>query len=139
MNIKARINKINQIAESETTQQIFSNDKMRRAYKVNSTRTDEPLQVKVDWSKGSELTAKVQLYTHNHKEQVNDAGNHRVDFNNSTVCYQALGILKFAAKQAGKCLSLAENKVNAIRLLNFGGELVKIVNLGGGVVWGVVR
>lgn len=137
MTIKTRMNKINQIADNTVT--IFDNHGMRRAYQVVSTRTGKPFQVMVDWSKGSELIAKTELYVFDHKEQVTSTGNHRVDFCRSTVGYQALGALKFAAKQVGKVLSICENKVNAQRLLRFGGELLRITNLGGAVVWATIR
>jgi len=135
MTIKQRLDKIKQVAK--TARQVFDNRKGRKVYRVDSTRTGKPYQVMANWQTSNEV--KVSLYTFDHKEQVNQSGNHTVDFCRSTVCYQALGALKFEAKQAGKILSLCENKTNAKRLLNFGGELIKIINLGGGVVWGVVR
>ncbi len=143
MTIQARMNKINQVTKSAselTPRNKYGNcNKSRRFYSVKSIRTGKSFQVVANWFEGSEITVKVQLYTFDYREQVNRAGNHQVDFNQSTVCYQALGALKFAAKQANKILCLCENKVNADLLLRLGGELVKIENLGGGVVWGVVR
>jgi len=141
MSIKDRLPKINKVAKAKTT--LFNNPEyskgVKKTYIVNSVRNDAPYQVFVEWSKQETLEVKTQLYTFAHKEQVTARGNHRVDFCKTTVCYQALGALKWAAQQAGKILSLCECKANAVKLLTFGGELVKITNLGGGFVWATIR
>ncbi len=141
MTIKNRLSKINKVANDKRTLQIHDGGN-RKSYQVYSTRTNTPYQVFVEWSKSSILSVKAQLYTFDHKSQINQRGNHIVDFCKTTVCYQALGVLKAAAKVAGKVLSVCLGKdsyKNAKRLLNFGGQLVKITNLGNGVVWAVVR
>ncbi len=137
-----RLDKINAVANDSRTQQIHNSGNGRKSYQVYSTRTGQPYQVFVEWSKSSILSVKAQLYTFDHKNQVNQRGNHLVDYCKTTVCYQALGALKKAAKLAGKQLAICLGKdsyKNAKRLLNFGGQLVKISNLGQGVVWAVVR
>ncbi len=142
MTIKNRLSKINAVANDERTRQVHDSGNGRKSYQVYSTRTDAPYQVLVEWSKSVVLEVKAQLYTFNHKEKINQRGNHPVDFCKTTVCYQALGALKAAAKVAGKVLSVCLGKdgyKNAKRLLNLGGQLVKISNLGNGVVWAVVR
>ncbi len=139
MTIKNRLNKINQVANDNRTLQIHDSGNGRKSYQVY---TDAPYQVFVEWSKSSILSVKAQLYTFNHKDQINQRGNHIVDYCKTTVCYQALGALKAAAKLAGKVLSVCLGKdgyKNAKRLLNFGGQLVQIRNLGQGVVWAVVK
>jgi hypothetical protein len=60
---------------------------------------------------------------------------------NGTVCYHCLAAIKDRVGRRDKVLSLPENgKFNsAVKLLNFGGQLVKIVNQNGKAVWGTVR
>ena len=140
--MKTRKQKINQVASSPTTRIVFDNRSGRKTYHVDSIRTGKPFQVNVEWELKPILKATCQLFVFDSKEQVNDKGNHIVDFCRTTVCYQALGALKSAAKKAGKILSVCPGKDSlekASRLLRFGGELVKITNLGGGVVWATLR
>ncbi len=137
-----RLDKINAVANDNRTRQIHDGGNGCKSYQVYSTRTDAPYQVFVEWSKSSILSVKAQLYTFDHKDQINQRGNHPVDYCKTTVCYQALGALKAAVKVAGKVLSVCLGKdgyKNAKRLLNFGGQLVRISNLGNGVVWAVVK
>jgi len=135
--VKARLPKINQAAK--TASLVFDNRKGRIVYYVESVRTGEPFQVITEVFRNECLQAKVQLYVYNFGEQVNERGNHKVDFCETTVCYQGLGALKARAKASGKILSVCKSHEAALRLLRFGGEIIKISNLGGGVVWGTVR
>lgn len=139
MTIKARIKKINDIAKAKTTEQVSDHHNGHKTYHVESTRTGNPYQVFVQWSNNGQLQVQAQLYTFNHKEQVTGRGNHIVDFSSTTVAYQVLGALKWAAIQTGKILSFCESKANAETLLRFGGQLVKITNLGRGEVWATIR
>lgn len=60
---------------------------------------------------------------------------------NSTVCKHSLAAIKNRVRMAGKILSLPKNGefISAVKLLNFGGQLIKITNQNGKSVWGVVR
>jgi hypothetical protein len=60
---------------------------------------------------------------------------------NGTVCYHCLAAIKDRVGRRDKQLSLPENGEfnSAVKLLNFGGQLVKIVNQNGKAVWGTVR
>lgn len=136
MSVKTRKQKINKIAKQ--ARQIFDNRKGRIAYRVDSLTDGRPLQVVTEVYRNGVLQAKVSQYDYAHKRQYNERGNHKADFS-KYVCYQALDSLKARAKSAGKVLSLCDNYKSAKRLLNFGGELIKISNLGNGVVWGTLR
>lgn len=139
MTIKARSEKIKQVAKAPTTTLNMDHHNGRKTYNVQSTRTGNPYQVFVQWSNNGQLQVQAQLYTFNHKEQVTGRGNHIVDFSSTTVAYQVLGALKWAAIQTGKILSFCESKANAETLLRFGGQLVKITNLGRGEVWATIK
>lgn len=140
MSVTARIKNINKVAK--ITQFVSDNGNGKEVYLTYSTRTNEPWQIFVERLKPAKnaLRVKVQSYPYNHKEQtIQHPYNHPVDRCKTTVSYQALAALKFAAKKSGKVLSFCENYQNAKNLLHFGGKLVKIENLGQGVVWATIR
>jgi len=137
MTVMSKVNKI-----AKTARLVFDNGNGRKVYRVNSDRTGNPYQVKTTVTVNGIIKVEIELYTYNHKEQVNSKGNHIADFNRSTVCKQALAAIKARVKESGKVLSICLGDYgyqNAKKLLNFGGKLVLIKNLGGGAVWGVVR
>ena len=60
---------------------------------------------------------------------------------NGTVCYHVLAAIKYRVAKRDKVLSLPEDgeQLNAKKLLNLGGLLVKIRNQAGKGIWGAVR
>lgn len=60
---------------------------------------------------------------------------------NGTVCKHSLAAIEHRVRVARKSLSLPKNgeRASAVKLLNFGGQLIKITNQNGKSVWGVVR
>ncbi len=58
---------------------------------------------------------------------------------NGAVCFHSLAAIEDRVKWQGKELSLTDSFNDAVKLLNFGGQLVKIEGQGSGEVWGVVR
>jgi hypothetical protein len=142
MTLKSRLPKINQIAQSPTTRLIHKPNEFKKIYHADSVRTGKPYQVILEWSKNGTLILDVSLYTFDHKEATDRrdrlSGNHPANFNR-TVCYQCLGTAKKMARENGRILSLCKDYQSAKKLLNFGGELVRIVNSNGGTVWATVR
>ena len=134
MTIQTRLPKINQIATSPVTRRIYQRDKYHIAFYCESTRNSAPFQVLLDWTKPAGiLTLKTELYSYNPKEQPHPANTAK------TICYQVLGVAKRMAKEAGHILSLCKSEQAARNLLRLGGELLKIVNQNGAVVWATVR
>ncbi len=57
-----------------------------------------------------------------------------------TICYHALGYLKFRLANNGKMVSFYDDILTALNGLNFGGQLMKIIsNQGDGFVWAIAR
>lgn len=61
--------------------------------------------------------------------------------NNGTLCYHALAAIEMRARVNGKKLVLPKDGElsSAIKLLNLGGQLVKLTNEADNSKWGVVR
>lgn len=131
MTIQSRMTKINQV--STTATELPGSYVKSRYYHLNSVRDDKPYQVKWRYSiEDGIVTLNTKLFSF--EVQFEHPANHC-----QTVCYQVLGAIKQCAKAEGKVISFCETFEDAVRLLNFGGQLVKIRNLGQGIVWGVVR
>lgn len=134
MSLQSRLSKINQIANASTTRQIYVRNKCHKAYYCESLRNGNPFQVILNWSKQNGiLTLTASLFSYEPKEQPHPANK------SHTLCYQVLGIAKRMAKEAGKILSLCKSEEAARNLLRLGGQLVKIQNQNGAVVWATVR
>ena len=99
-----------------------------------------PLKVEINLTNGRKLTAwqykPVCKKYHSEKALECCKGN-----NNGTVCYHSLAAIEMRASVNGKNLVLPKDGElsSAIRLLNFGGQLVKLTNEKGNSKWGVVR
>ncbi len=59
--------------------------------------------------------------------------------NNGAVCYHSLAAIMKRANESGKKLVLVDTFLDAVRLLSFGGQMVKVEGQGTGAVWGTVR
>lgn len=134
MTLQSRMNKVNKVSQSATL--IHQASKLRRSYRVDSVRDSKPYQVQLEWSKEDGIpTVTGKLFSFETKYfQFNHPAN-----SCQTVCYQVLGSIKAAAKSEGKIISFCDSFNKAVKLLNFGGQLVKIRNMDNGIVWGVVR
>lgn len=134
MSLQTRLSKINSLANAPTTQLVYTRNQFHKGYYCESLRTGDPFQVILDWSKSNGiLTLTASLFSYNPKEQPHPANQSRF------LCYQILGVAKRMAKEAGKILSFCKSEQAARNLLRLGGQLVKIQNQNGSIVWGTVR
>lgn len=133
MSLKTRLPKINQIANDDTTREVHRRNKFHFVYHVNSTRNSGQFQVIFNWTGGKYPTLTARLWSFNQVENPHPANNSK------TVCYQALGAIKRMCQEQGKTISFCETEQIAKKVKNFGGEIVKIINPGGGTVWAVVK
>lgn len=137
MSLKTRRNKINKMVD--TVSEIYRRNPKHRVYSVTSSTSQEPYQVTTDWSNDDNvLSIACELYTYDFKAQVDDLGHHKADYS-KYICSQFLAVVRWAGKQKGKVVSFCESYQDAVKLLNFGGQLVRVTNLNGSVVWGTVR
>lgn len=134
MTVQTRKPKINQILKN--TREIYRRNWYHRVYSVKSD--DKPYQVITDWSISADkvITIRCKLFSFEAKYF---QFRHPANISQS-VCSHFLASVKLAARQAGKVLSLPKDGEykSAKRLLNLGGNLVRVTN-GNGVIWGVVR
>ena len=146
MTIQSRLPKINTVAQQATL--VYTSDKSYshklgksytkpvRTYHVDSLRDDKPYQVRWELTKEDGIiTFKTGLWSfeakyHNWQHPANHS---------QYICYQVLGAIKAAAIAQGKTISFCDSFDKAVKLTNFGGQLVKITNKGNELVWGVVR
>lgn len=129
-----RRDKITQALNSPTTRLVYSRDKSHKVYFIESIRTSKPYQVILDWtSQDSIPTLKAELFSYDIKEMPHPANSSKY------LCYQCLAAAKKMAKEAGKILSLCKSKKAALNLLRLGGQIIKIVNPAGSIVWATVR
>lgn len=127
-----RKDKITLAVKSPTTRKIHQSSKFSQVWHVDSVRDGTPYQVRLVWSKPNGVAVLTgQLITLD--QQPHPANSSRF------VCYQVLATAKRMAQEAGRVLSLCRDEAAARRLLRIGGELVKVVNPAGGLVWAVVR
>lgn len=134
MTIQTRKPKLNQMLD--TVNEIYRRNDKHRVYSVTSLTSGKPYQVITDWScEDGTVTINCKLFSFEAKYQFNHPAN-----NSQHICCQFLASVKWAARQAGKVLSIPDSGSfkDAKRLLNLGGQLVRIVNQNG-VVWGVAR
>ena len=101
-------------------------------------------QVSLDWSCANGVkTCDVALFTFDHKEalpnKIGKPDNHPSNYSKGKLAYPIVEVIKNTAKQNGKTVSICTSKKSAIKLLNFGGELIKIVKPNGQITWATVR
>lgn len=103
-----------------------------RAYHVVSPNSDTPYQVKWQLTKENDIvTFKVEMWTYSGERHISSISRVITDL--------MKGAIKAAARSEGKTISFCKTFEAAVKLLNFGGTLVQIRNMGNGVAWGVVR
>lgn len=67
-------------------------------------------------------------------------GNSHSGNRKDVICYHSIASIIKIVEDKGKTISLTDDLMKAINLLNFGGKLVKVVSAqGDGFMWGVVK
>lgn len=135
MTLKTRLSKINATVKS-IHHETYRRNASHRAYTMYSPTSSKPYQVITDWSvsKDGVTTIMCGLYDYSL------IGNFTHPANQSKyICSQFLASVKWAAQQAGKIFSMCKNFADAKRLLRFGGQLVRVKNHRGSVVWATIR
>jgi hypothetical protein len=139
MSIKSRMRDINALAGQPIRQVSKFQSKSRkmffRTFHVDSVHHDDKsYQVQLGWGKKNGqkfITGKLIGY-----DWLQDQ--HPANKSQS-ICYQVLALVKALAAKKGYQVSFSENEAHARKLLNFGGELIKISNPAGAMVWAVYR
>jgi len=134
------MNKINCAINNPLTREIYRRDVNYFVYHVEGI-SGKPYQLTIKWlpactnlrPRRKVFNIKTDLYTFDHKEQP-----HPSNFSKA-LTYLHKAAIKKAAMQKGKTVSFCKDFQSARRLLNFGGDLIRITNLKNGVLWGVIK
>lgn len=136
--------KVQKAYKAKTTMLVYARNKAHKVYHIDSIGSGQPYQIFLDWEKKSGvLTLRTYVWSYDPKLCHPKFDNlpkkeHPANYN-KTICHMSLAAAKKAARDAGKVLSVCKSLAIAKKLLNLGGQLVRITNMSGASVWATVR